>query len=122
MFAFALLAVAAAHDPSPADVHRFGFAVMPIGESVPRRCWNDARARLADLSVPVSAWAVYGRERELGDAIADQRWRERVWDAVDDLARSCSSGECRLSAARRLRLLIGPVAYWMGELPGTAGP
>lgn len=117
MFAFAVLAVAALHEPTPADVHRFGFAVRPIADSPPRAGWNAARERLYDLSQPVSGWIAYGRETQIAAGLVEQRWRERVWDAADDLARECASVECRLSAARRLRRLIGPVAYWLGELP-----
>lgn len=117
MLAFAILATACLHEPNPDDVYRFGFVVRPIAESLPRQAWNSSRERLYELSRPVSAWIVYGREAEFTEALVDQRWRERVWDAVDDLARECASGECRLAAARRLRGLIGPVTYWLGELP-----
>lgn len=117
MLAFAVLAAAALHEPTPADVHRFGFAVRPIADSPPRAGWNAARERLYDLSQPVSGWIAYGRETQIAAELLEQRWRERAWDAVDDLARECASAECRLAAARRLRRLIGPVAYWLGELP-----
>lgn len=117
MLAFAILAAATLHNPSPDDVHRFGFHVRPIAVSVPRAGWNSSRERLYELSQPISGWLAYGRESEIAANLIDQRWRERVWDAADDLARECASAECLMSAARRLRKLIGPVAYWLGELP-----
>lgn len=117
MLAFAVLAAAVLHDPSPDDVHRFGHVLRSTAESPLRNGWNASRERLTDLSRPVSAWIVYGRESEFAAELADARWRERVWDAADDLGRECASIECRLSAAHRLRGLVGPVAYWLGELP-----
>lgn len=119
MFPFAVLCAAVLHDPSPADIRRFGFDVRPLAESVPRRVWNASRENLARLRAPVSAYLVHGRERDLADAIDDAAWRERVWDALDDMARECCPVECRMHAARRLREKLGPVAYWMGELPAV---
>lgn len=119
MFAFALLATAALHDPCPDDIRRFGFEVRPLSESIPRLVWNSARAHVSELREPKSGYIVYGRERELDNAIADAHWRERVWDAVDDMGRACASFEYRLCAARRLREKLGVVAYWLGELPAV---
>lgn len=117
MLIFALLAAATLHEPTPDDIARFGFAVRPIAESVPRQVWNATRENYAASRVPVSAWLIYGREAEYQAAIDEALWRERVWDAVDDMARSCCPLDCRLSAARRLKARLGPVAYYLGELP-----
>lgn len=119
MFAFALLATAALHDPCPDDIRRFGFELRPVGESVPRMVWNAARSHAYELREPKSGYIVYGRERELAAMIDDAHWRERVWDAVDDMGRSCCSLEGRMHAARRLREKLGVVAYWLGELPAV---
>lgn len=117
MLPFAILCAAVLHDPSPDDVRRFGFDVRPLSQSIPRLVWNQSRHRLAFLRSPVSEYVIHGREREIADMIDDAHWRERVWDAVDDMARECASAESRMCAARRLREKLGPVAYWLGELP-----
>lgn len=117
MFLFALLATATLHEPNPDDIHRFGFNVRPVSESVPRAIWLSVRDYRDELSKPISAWLVYGRELQYAAVYEDAVWRERVWDAVDDMARECCSIERRRYAARSLRHRIGPMAYWMGWLP-----
>lgn len=119
MLPFALLCAAVLHEPSPDDIHRFGFTVHPVATSIPRVVWNRTRENLAELRKPVSGWLIYGREQQYADAVIYAAWCERVWDAVDDMGRECCSAEGRMSAARRLRAKIGPVAYWLGELPGV---
>lgn len=117
MFAFALLAAATLHDPNPDDIHRFGFNVCPATESHPRRVWNAAREQYYQARQPVSGWLIYGREQQHAEMVLAAEWTERVWDAVDDMARSCCSWECRMYAARRLQSRLGVVPYYLGELP-----
>lgn len=121
MFIFALLATATLHDPCPDDIHRFGFHVQPVSQSIPRAVWNTARSNVYELRLPKSGYLVYGREQLLAELIDDATWRERVWDAVDDMGRECCSWECRMYAARRLKAKLGPVAYYLGELPAVGG-
>lgn len=116
---FALLCAAVLHEPMPNDIHRFGFALHPIATSIPRAVWNRSRENLAELKKPISGYALYGREQQYAEMIVHAAWCERVWDAVDDLGRECCSPECRLHAARRLRAKLGPVAYYLGELPAV---
>lgn len=117
MFIFALVATATLHEPTPDDIHRFGFGVRPLSESVPRAVWLSARDRRDEISRSVSAWLVYGREQQYSLLLTDAEWCERVWDAVDDMSRECCPLESRRYAACRLRYRLGPVAYWMGWLP-----
>lgn len=119
MFLFALLATSAAHHPTPDDIHRFGFEVRPLAQSVPRVVWNTARSHVYELRQPLSEYVIYGREHAYNELVTTAMWRERVWDAVDDMARECCSWEGRMSAAQRLREKIGAVAYWLGELPAV---
>lgn len=116
---FAILAAAVLHTPSEADIHRFGFTVHPVATSIPRAVWNRTRENLAELRKPVSGYLIYGREQQYADAVSYALWTERVWDAVDDMGRECCSCEGRMNAARRLRAKLGPVAYWLGELPAV---
>ena len=117
MFLFALLATATLHEPVPEDVHRFGFSLRPVTDSPARNIWLACRDGLQNFRSSVTGYVYYGRESEAIRCLEELEWLERVWDAVDDMARDCCTPECRRYAAKRLQKRLGVVLYWLGDIP-----
>ncbi len=126
MRALALILAAYAHEPSPDDFARFGLPLEPGGNCVGEntrasRAWRDMVRRRHHLEWtldPVGWRAV----------VADAEWRYEVWTNAAVLADTRYGWGCpddpnwwwgtdRLSAARRLRALLGAEAYYLGVLP-----
>ncbi len=107
-----LLCVALNSEPTPGDIHRFGFSLGPVTQSVPREVWRSTQSRLRE----VRSRSLFNKDW-LDELVADALWRERVWDAVDDLSRDCCSFDSRKYAAQRLKRLLGPIDYLRGALP-----
>jgi hypothetical protein len=110
-----VLCVVLNSEPTPGDIHRFGFSLGPVTQSVPREVWSSTQTRLRELR-EVRSRSLFNHDI-LDDLVADALWRERVWDAVDDLSRDCCSLDSRKFAAQRLKRLLGPIDYLRGALP-----
>lgn len=107
----ALLIAAWMHEPTRFDYYRFGLDVMPAwsgdGCVSPMRC--DWRWTCRQLEC-----AVKTRDP---DRIQEAAWRERCFYYFDDFVDANRPPGVRDEAARQLKLLIGPVAYYSGKMP-----
>lgn len=107
----ALICLAWVHDPCPADVFRFGLRFEPSIDKA-----NNASPARADwrFAAACEQHALkYGQWWRCGEC----RWRSSVWFYLDDLADSNRHIEARFVAAARLKELLGPLAYYRGDVP-----
>lgn len=108
-------------DPSPFDAMRFGFAVVDPCQSAARDNWRRANNRLRAHEDERDWFKWYAREDAWDEERRHRRWVERSWDALDDLANAQAPCEQRWHAALRLRRLIGPGNYYLGNMPEWHG-
>ncbi len=104
-------------EPSPFDAMRFGYAVVDPCRSAARDNWRVANARLHSHDAERDWFKWYAREDAWAEERQYLRWVERSWDAIDDLANAQLPVEARWRAATRLQRTLGPVDYYLGNLP-----
>lgn len=117
MYLFALTAAAVLHDPCPADLHRFGFHDCPQDRRHINLVWSATGVELRRLTREVSVADIYGREQEHRDRVADAEWRNDCWNYLDDLSVTGYSPGRKFEAARKLKDCLGPLHYYLGEMP-----
>jgi hypothetical protein len=120
MTALIPLILAATVQPSPNDFERFGLDLVPAVNSLyqnsdTRQRWLNSRAYRYRVERFAASWGGYGRD--CTEIVKDAIWRERVWDAADDLADRSRCDLGRYYAAVRLREYLGPVDFAAGRLP-----